>query len=139
MTPEEIRDIQPINDPRDFQFWLREIAAQLAEQNEQIRADRKFREAVRKEQRAEVKKQQEFIALSAGGLEAFRKSVEDGPPTPPRVVFPGEVLHLGCIVREPDGTHCIATHTGERVELKPNEAAFLLAIMEPPAPEQKPS
>ena len=112
---------------------------QLAEQNEQIHDDRKFIEAVREEQRAEVKKQQEFIALSAGWLEAFRKSAEDGPPTPPRVVFPGEVLHLGCIVREPDGTHAIATHEGQLVRLDETQQRYILALLAPPAPEGKPS
>jgi hypothetical protein len=153
MTPEEIRAIVETIGIKDAttvtnenyeygysstQFvLLREIAAQLAEQNIQMREEREMRRVIREEQRAETKKRDEFLARSADGLDAFRKSVESSPVSP-RVIFPAaEVVHLGCLVREPDGTLIIAADSGP-IRLEPAEAQRILALMNPSVPDAKP-
>lgn len=146
MTPGEIRAHRPTSLPliaRNYLvaeaigIFLREIAAQLAEQNEEIRKDREFRQIVLNEERTERHKRDELLATSAQGIEAFRKSVEAPPQFPPRVVFPGEVVHLGCLIREPDGTHAIANEAG-LTRLDPDFAQRILAAIAPPGPEGKP-
>ncbi len=120
---------------------LCEVAAQLADQNEQMREDREFRRAIAEEQRAEAKKRDEFLASASGSLGDFSKSLATPPPIQPRVIFPNEVVHLGCLIREPDGTYAIASDAWGLVRLEPEEAQRLLALISPPAPapEGKPS
>lgn len=123
VTPEEIRAIQQNPYPvkgeltlNDATFYvLREIAAQLAEQNQQFRDDRLQRKVWRDEEQAASKKRDEIMA----GL-AER----------------GDGAHLGCIIREPDGAYKIATNTGELLEL--SEADFQRIFAPPVPPEAKP-
>ena len=49
VTAEEIRAIMPLNDPRDFQFWLLELCAQLADLNAFLRQT--FAEGIEVKQR----------------------------------------------------------------------------------------
>ena len=90
---------------------LREIAAQLAEQNEAIREDRELTPNVIEEERTARIKRDEMLSGYGGTLGKVADSIS--PPQPsPRLVFPGEVVHLGCLIREPDGTHAIASDAG---------------------------
>ena len=141
MTAEEIRAFIYPNRRRTNKLstWLREIAAQLAEQNDQMRQDREMRKSYFEDERAERIKRDKLIESSSAGIDAFRKNLENPPivPIPPRVVFPGEIVHLGCLVREPDGTHCMVNEAG-RAELAEDEAQRLLALLACPPTEAKP-
>jgi hypothetical protein len=137
VTPEEIRSI-PLHTVTELPGGLtlthdgtfnvlREIAAQLAEQVQQIRDDRLQRKVWRDEDQTAAKKRDEIMA---GLAETQSKMGESfSPPTPIRVEFPGSVTHLGCLIREPDGSHKIATNTGELVELDGDETKFILLLL----------
>lgn len=116
---------------------LREIAAQLAEQNQAIREDRELRHAIVEEERAARIKRDEMLSGYGGTLGKVADSISPSQP-PPRLVFPGEVVHLGCLIREPDGTHAIASDAG-LIRLEPAEAQRILSLISPPDPETKPS
>jgi hypothetical protein len=142
VTPEEIRAIQQNPYPvkgeltlNDATFYvLREIAAQLAEQNQQFRDDRLQRKVWRDEEQAASKKRDEIMA---GLAEKQSQTMENlTPPQLVRVDRPGAVTHLGCIIREPDGAYKIATNTGELLEL--SEADFQRIFAPPVPPEAKP-
>lgn len=144
MTPDEIRAIpfhivtelpggSTLTHDGTFNV-LREIAAQLAEQVQQIRDDRLQRKLWRDEDHADSKKRD---AIMAGLAETQAKMGESFSPTPPvRIEFPGTVTHLGCLIREPDGTYCIATNQGERIELQPADAARIAELLSPPIPDE---
>lgn len=135
MTAEEIRNTKNSCDDGAWQSaeWLREIAAQLAEQTSIQRDDSERRRIQWEEDKANRAKQQEMMATLAGASEKMMTP----PPVPPRVEFPGTVTHLGCIIREPDGAYKIATNQGQLLELA--EADFQ-RIFAPAVPaEVKPS
>ena len=118
MTAEEIRAAKNECDDGLWQCaeWLKEIAAQLADHNAEAAkyhaAQTSFQEGVAR------------VQSSLGNtLETMSK-----PASAPRVVFPAEVVHLGCLVREPDGTHILACEAG-RVQLEPDVAQTLLGLM----------
>lgn|SRR5579859_5381355 len=137
MTADEIRNSQFECDDGAWEaaHWLKEVAAQLAEQNEAIRQGQTFQRAVAEEDRAARIKRDELLAASTAGIDAVRENFK--PQSPVRVEFPGQVTHLGCIIREPDGAYKIATNQGELLELA--EADFQ-RIFAPPVPaEAKPS
>jgi hypothetical protein len=129
VTPEEIRATQLTIVKRDtddgpFEYavdlnlrkfeMLREIAAQLAEHNQQLRDDRMG-------ETLEV----EGKIVSLNGV---------------RVEYPGSVQHLACLVREPDGALKLATNTGQLIELDAADTARIVSLMSPPAEtEAKPS
>lgn len=138
MTPDEIRamDWDGLGSGAIFGV-MREIAGQLAEHNQNLRDDRLQRKVALDEERTERAKRDELLTNSAAGIEAFRKSVEAPPVISPRLVFPNEVVHLGCIIREPDGTHAIANEGG-LIRLTTEDAQRILALMSPPDPEAKP-
>ena len=146
MTAEEIRNLEISVEANSYLQIriLREIGAQLAEQNELMREDKKLRAEFRDEERNERIKRDELLASSAAGIDAFRKSVE-APPQPvpvfrssPQIVAGADVpQHLGCLVLMPDGSHGIAVEGGI-VPLDPEEAKRLLAVLSNPPSEGKP-
>jgi hypothetical protein len=146
MTPEEIRSTKfdeakgPTFDQtlRFAMFkMLREITAQLAEQNQSLREDRLQRKAVIDEERTARMKRDEIFASTATGFEALRGTFSPPAATPVRVEYPGTVAHLGCIIREPDGAYKVATNQGELLDL--SEADYQRIFAPPCNPEVKPS
>jgi hypothetical protein len=146
MTPEEIRAIKPLQTVElaggsslsfDGKFTvLREIAAQLAEQNAIARESLDMRKA----DDANMKAFREQSLRTAGEM---RDVIAAPPQLVPvfRVPPPSEQPeHLGCFVLLPDGTYAMAVN-GERpgmVPLELEEAQRLIAVMSKP-PEGKPS
>ena len=142
MKADEIRATRVMRKQFNEAIFLREIAAQLAEQNEQMREDMEMRRAIRKEQQAE---QERIAAISGGALDAMRKLTE-----PPRMVDIVPVFrpandespqHLGCFVRLPDDTYGFAVNSDRGPGIVPieiEEAKRILAILVPPS-EAKPS
>jgi hypothetical protein len=146
VTPEEIRALDfghnaPSKDTKErlhFQM-LREIAAQLAEQNQQIRDDRLQRKVWRDEDQALNRKRDEIMAGLADTQAKMGESF-GAPPQPVRVEYPGTVQHLACLVREPDGALKLATNTGQLIELDAADTARIVSLMSPSAEtEAKPS
>jgi hypothetical protein len=152
VTPDEIRAIginfsAPAVPPKDYDVGfryedtrrrlefsvLREIAAQLAEQNEQIRETRQQTKAFREEDRAANAKRDAIMAEMAESQKGFLTP----PPPPVRLEYPGTVTHLGCIIREPDGAYKIATNQGQLLKLA--EADFQRLFAPPVSSEAKPS
>ena len=139
MTAEALREMQKsiasVNTnaaERSYCILLAEIAAQLAEQNEQIRADREQRKILRDEDLAANKKRDEMMAGMAEASVSLMR-----PPSPPvRLTVPGEVVHLGCIIREPDGAYKIATNQGQLLDL--SEIDFQRIFAPPAESEAKP-
>ena len=111
MTAEEIRNFDLLS-AHSQSLMLREIAAQLAEQNELMRADQEFRRAVANEQREESKKRDALLATSSIAIEGLRKSYEAPPELIPVFRAPAEPSetpqHLGCFVLMPDGSYGMA-------------------------------
>jgi hypothetical protein len=135
MTPDEIRAqtetsydaSAELNQSAAFRM-LREIAAQLAEQNQQARDDRLQRKVWHDEDQAQTKARDEVMESLAnttkGGLAQL--------PPPPDVradFFPSTVTHLACIIREPDGAYKIATNTGDLIELDGTTFARLIVLL----------
>jgi hypothetical protein len=126
VTPEEIRS-KDVGEHDEYGLYshgnfvmLREIAAQFAEHNQQLRDERLQRKVWRDEDQAQTKTRDEVLAsmaaVQAEGAAHLAQS------TPVRVEMPGLVTHLGCIIREPDGAYKIATNQGQLLEL--SEADF---------------
>jgi hypothetical protein len=113
-----------------------EIAAQLAEQNDQLRAERQQRKVFRDEDIAASKKRDEVMAGLAEASSATMANFSRPPAAPPRITYPNEVAHLGCIIREPDGALKIATNQGQLLEL--SEADFQRIFAPPAESEAKP-
>jgi hypothetical protein len=136
MTPDEIRAKKFDSDDGTWECatQLQEIAAQLAEQNEQLRKNFQLTEEFRAEERSERKKRSEVLEAASGGLNAYREYAEN-LPQPVKLIRPGappEVVHLGCLICDENGHH-IATNDGRMVDLDAEEAKRLLAILAPPA------
>ena len=93
---------------------LAEIAAQLAEQNQQIRDDRLQRKVWRDEDQI-ANKARDAMMTQITGMQQKVAAPMIAPAV--RVDFPGTVQHLGCIIREPDGAYKIATNQGGLLEL----------------------
>lgn len=144
MTAEEIRNFDLLS-AHSQSLMLREIAAQLAEQNELMRADQEFRRAVANEQREESKKRDALLATSSIAIEGLRKSYEAPPELIPVFRAPAEPSetpqHLGCFVLMPDGSYGMAVQ-GEQgpviLALDQEEAKRILAAISPTAREGKP-
>jgi len=122
---------------------LREIAAQLAEGNEILRQDRDFRRELAAEQRAETQRRDALLSRVGGNMEFMSEFVTKPPQLQPvRLAPPPEIIHLGCLICEPDGTHKIATNDGRLVTLAPEEAQRITALITPQeaeASEPKPN
>jgi hypothetical protein len=132
VTPDEIRNAPHCDHETEMESWLREIAAQLAEENEQIRETRQQTKTFREEDRAANAKRDAIMAEMAESQKACIT-----PPAPVKVNFPGQVDHIGCIIREPDGAYKIATNQGQLLELA--EADFQRLFAPPVSSEAKPS
>src|SRR5271165_2640444 len=116
MTSDEIRRIGSRTDSESkfVGLFLREIAAQLAEQNQQIRDDRLQRKVWRDEDQI-ANKARDAMMTQITGMQQKLAAPMIAPAV--RVDFPGTVQHLGCIIREPDGAYKIATNQGGLLEL----------------------
>jgi hypothetical protein len=144
VTPEEIREQlarfdrdQSRSGPRMRGYYfkiamLAEIAAQFAEQNQQIREDRETRRLITEENRSERKKQDELFASSNAGIEALRKSVES-PPTAGIPVAGVAPEHIGCFVIMPDNSYALVTRDGAFIPLEPDESKRLVALLQKPS------
>lgn len=149
MTSEQIRNITETLDPdasrpeektvrevtrlgySSSQFVvLREIAAQLAEQNEQMREDREFRRIAVEEERAARIKRDEMLSGYGGTLGKVADTIARPSPGP-AVMLEGVTTHLGCFLRLPDGTHALAVEGGI-INLDPAEAERILALTRKP-------
>src|SRR5208337_4914512 len=147
VTSDEIRRIGSRTDSESkfVGLFLREIAAQLAEQNQQIRDDRLQRKVWRDEDQIANKARDAMMTQITGMQQKLAAPMDQiankardammtqitgmqqklaAPMIAPavRVDFPGTVQHLGCIIREPDGAYKIATNQGGLLEL--SEADF---------------
>jgi hypothetical protein len=150
VTPDEIRAINLPKSAQDEDWPLfkcvREIAAQLAEQNALTRADQETRRALAEEARINETKRNEILESSIGGMDAIRKTMTAPPQLIPvfRVPNPSDQPeHLGCFVLLPDGNYAMAIHDAQggppgMVVLEPEEAQRLIAILSKPS-EGKPS
>src|SRR5271165_5249477 len=116
VTSDEIRRIGSRTDSESkfVGLFLREIAAQLAEQNQQIRDDRLQRKVWRDEDQI-ANKARDAMMTQITGMQQKLAAPMIAPAV--RVDFPGTVQHLGCIIREPDGAYKIATNQGGLLEL----------------------
>src|SRR5271165_3313232 len=116
VTSDEIRRIGSRTDSESkfVGLFLREIAAQLAEQNQQIRDDRLQRKVWRDEDQI-ANKARDAMMTQITGMQQKVAAPMIAPAV--RVDFPGTVQHLGCIIREPDGAYKIATNQGGLLEL----------------------
>ena len=116
VTSDEIRKIGSRTDSESkfVGLFLREIAAQLAEQNQQIRDDRLQRKVWRDEDQI-ANKARDAMMTQITGMQQKVAAPMIAPAV--RVDFPGTVQHLGCIIREPDGAYKIATNQGGLLEL----------------------
>ena len=133
MTAEEIRaSYKPPS--AAVAFYVQEIAAQLAEQNQQMREDLAYRRNVVEEEKAARIKRDEMLSGFGGNMEKAVESMR--PASPPAVILEGVTTHLGCLLRLPDGTHAIAVEGGI-INLDPVEAERILALTRKP-PEGKP-
>ena len=138
MTPEEIRS-HAICESNDFQihsanieFYLREIAAQIAEQNEAIRQDRAIREKLVDEERVRSERRDALLQKAQAGISGV---VSTMTPSHPPIEPAGTPVHIACIVKDDERT-VLATVDGPIV-LSPEDAAHLMALINP-APEGKP-
>jgi hypothetical protein len=153
VTPEEIRAIKPIQTVElaggssltfDGNFAvLREIAAQLAEQNELERAAQTFDRETVTQQQSETEERNALLGKSLAEIGAVKNIMSAPPSLVPvfRIPPPGEQpQHLGCFVLLPDGTYAMAVNgeTPGMVPLELEEAQRLIAAMSKP-PEGKPS
>src|SRR5271165_949575 len=116
VTSDEIRRIGSRTDSESkfVGLFLREIAAQLAEQNQQIRDDRLQRKVWRDEDQI-ANKARDAMMTQITGMQQKVAAPMIAPAV--RVDFPGTVQHLGCIIREPDGAYKITTNQGGLLEL----------------------
>ena len=102
-----------------------------------MRDERLQRKVWRDEDETLSKKRDETMA---GLAETQAKLGESFSPSPRvKISYPGTVEHLGCIIREPDGTLKLGTNTGDLIELDANESNFLLVAMRRKPSEAKPS
>lgn len=147
MKAKEISDLMPVFDRRDPLCWVGLIAMALAERNELLREDMEWdhaqrmadleREQVaRDEDRSRQEKRDELLVATTKNSATLAEFTQN-QPIPPRVVFPNEVLHIGCLVREPDGALVIACDAGP-IRLDEEMGKRLLALMGPPQAEAKP-
>jgi hypothetical protein len=108
-------------------FFLREIAAQLAEQTAIMRED------------LELAKRDELLTRSTAGIEAWRETL-DKPPVMLPVRIPGpndQVQHVACLALGPDGKFFFTTDAG-MVTLEDADAQRIIALLRPPAAEGRP-
>src|SRR5208337_4054822 len=135
VTSDEIRKIGSRTDSESkfVGLFLREIAAQLAEQNQQIRDERLQRKVWRDEDQIANKARDAMMTQITGMQQKLAAPMNQMAV---RVDFPGTVQHLGCIIREPDGAYKIATNQGQLIEL--SEADFQRIFAPPIESKAKP-
>jgi len=152
VTPEEIRNItetigkKPESDTVTYETHeygysstqfvvLREIAAQLAEQNAIARESIDMRKA----DDADMKAYREQALRTASETKDLIQAPTRGPiviPTGPQDT--NEPQHLGCFLLLPDGSHGIAVAPGIIIQMDPEDARRIIAAISKP-PEGKPS
>jgi hypothetical protein len=140
VTPEAIRDLAYTTDGEHIHRFviLREIAAQLAEQNALARESLEMRKA----DDASMKAYREDSLGTARAMKDVLTAT--APPTLVpvfRQVNPSDQPeHLGCFVLLPDGSYAMAINGVNgpgMVPLEPEEAQRLIALLQKPA-EGKP-